>query len=127
MSEFQYENDIHTMSVTRSLAMSAASEGALICIRGDNIGTMVTLPSDKDIYVGRDATRCQYILTNSKISRIHCCFTYVGTINQYRVIDQSTNGTFLENGERLISGREYYLLPSTKLYIGNENNLFQLR
>lgn len=127
MSNFAYENDVHTMSVTRSLAMSSASEGGLICIRGAQIGTMIVLPSDKIIRVGRDATKCQHVINDTKVSRIHCSFTYVGAINQYRVVDQSRNGTFLENGERLTAGQEYYLKPMTKLYIANENNAYQLR
>lgn len=127
MSDFAYENDIHTMSVTRSLAMSSIPAGGLVCIRGQQIGTMVTLPTDKTIYLGRDAAKCQHVVNDTKVSRIHCSFTYVGTINQYRVVDQSRNGTFLENGERLTAGQEYYLKPATKLYIANENNVYQLR
>lgn len=127
MSEFTYENDVNTMSVTRSLALSAAPSGGLVCIGGAQIGTMVTLLSDKTVYVGRDAAKCQHVITDAKVSRVHISITYVGTINQYRVVDQSKNGTFLENGERLIKGQEYYLKPMTKLYIANENNVYQLR
>lgn len=127
MSDFTYENDVSTMSVTRSLAMSSAPAGGLVCIGGAQIGTMITLLSDKAVYVGRDATRCQHVITDAKVSRVHCSFTYVGTINQYRVVDQSKNGTFLESGERLVTGQEYYLKPMTKLYIANENNVYQLR
>ena len=58
MSDFTYENDVSTMSVTRSLAMSSAPAGGLVCIGGAQIGTMITLLSDKTVYVGRDATRC---------------------------------------------------------------------
>ena len=32
MSDFTYENDVSTMSVTRSLAMSSAPAGGLVCI-----------------------------------------------------------------------------------------------
>lgn len=34
MSDFTYENDVSTMSVTRSLAMSSAPAGGLVCIGG---------------------------------------------------------------------------------------------
>ena len=84
MSDFTYENDVSTMSVTRSLAMSSAPAGGLVCIGGAQIGTMITLLSDKTVYIGRDATRCQHVITDAKVSRVHCSFTYVGTINQCR-------------------------------------------
>ena len=36
MSDFTYENDVSTMSVTRSLAMSSAPAGGLVCIADRN-------------------------------------------------------------------------------------------
>lgn len=63
MSDFTYENDVSTMSVTRSLAMSSAPAGGLVCIGGAQIGTMITLLSDKTVYVGRDSDKmpaCHY-------------------------------------------------------------------
>lgn len=120
-------NDDMTMTVTRSIALSGAEEGGLICIKGDHIGQMISLPGDKPVMFGRDASLCTYVLSDAQVSRKHCEITYVGSTNQYRVIDYSKNGTFIGTTEKMTPEKEYYLEPGTELYIGNKRNLYKLR
>lgn len=120
-------NDIKTMQVTRSLAMSSEVSGGLICIRGSHLGQMIPLPGDKIFIFGRDATVCAYVLNDIQVSRQHCEITYIPALNQYRVRDLSTNGTFLGDGTRLKYKKEYYLPPATELYMGNGDNLYKFR
>ena len=62
-------NDVSTMKVTRSLAMSAkASQGAMICVKGDGIGSMAVLQDDRKVIVGRDPSLCSVVLANPKVS-----------------------------------------------------------
>ncbi len=123
-----YVNNIHTMEVTRSLAMSAEPvQGAMICVRGDTIGKMITLQNDRRIVVGRDPVVCNLVLSDLKVSRKHLEITYLGTINKYRVVDYSSNGTFLRNGCRLKKNQEYYLEPMTELRLGSEKVVYKLR
>ena len=121
------ENDIRTMSVTKSLALSQDKNGGLICIRGTHIGKFIPLPNDEIITLGRDATQCNYAIVDSQVSRKHCEITYVGALNKYRVVDYSKNGTFLGDGRRLEKGKEYYLTSTEELYLGNEDNLYKFR
>lgn len=120
-------NDINTMQVTRSIAMSSERTGGMICIRGTYIGKMIVLRSDEAVVLGRDVTQCNCILNDIQVSRKHCMITYLSSLNKYRVIDYSKNGTFIGMGQRLEKGREYYLEPKTEIYLGNEDNLFKLR
>lgn len=119
-------NDMTTMRVTRSLALSETREGGLICIRGEEIGRRIPLPCDENVVLGRDATACTWAVRDAQVSRKHCVIAYVAAMNQYRVVDFSKNGTFLGNGDRLEKGREYYLSSGEELYLGNKNHLFKL-
>lgn len=123
----EIENSMSTMQVTKSLALSEDKVGGLICIRGSHIGQLIPLPSDEKIILGRDATQCQYVVTDAQVSRKHCEIVFVGTLGKYRVIDLSKNGTFLGDGTRLEQGKEYYLSATEELYLGNEDNLYKLR
>lgn len=119
-------NNVTTMRVTRSLALSEEKEGGLICMRGEQMGRRISLPCDENVVLGRDATACACAIRDAQVSRKHCVIAYIPAMNQYRVTDNSKNGTFLGNGERLENGREYYLSSGEELYLGNKNNLFKL-
>lgn len=121
------KNDLETMQVTKSLALSQDKMGGMICIRGNHIGQMISLPADKKIVLGRDVTQCQCVITDNQVSRKHCEIVYVANLDKYRIIDYSKNGTFLGDGSRLEYGKEYYLDSATELYLGNEDNLYKLR
>lgn len=116
-----------TMQVTRSLALSSEPEGGLICIRGKHLGHLIPLPGDRALTVGRDPSVCQIVLDDGQVSRKHCQITYIASLNKYRVVDVSKNGTFLGNGRRLERGKEYYVDPAEELYMGNQNNLYKFR
>lgn len=120
-------NNVATMQVTKSLALSEQKQGGLICIRGTYIGQLIPLPNDEKVLLGRDDAVCTYVISDSHVSRKHCEITYVATLNKYRVIDYSKNGTFLGDGKRLEKEREYYLSSREELYLGNEDNLYKLR
>lgn len=123
----KYMNDTTTMQVTRSLAMSTELTGAMICVKGSNIGSMITLQSDKKVIVGRDSEISNYVIHDPKVSRKHLEITYIASINKYLVEDYSTNGVFLKNGSRLEKNKEYYLPPMTELRLGNGDNIYKLR
>lgn len=123
----QMVNDLSSMHVTSSLALSEEKMGGLICIRGTHIGQCIPLKSDELVILGRDATQCTYVITDIQISRRHCEIVYVAALNKYRITDRSKNGTFLGNGSRLQKDKEYYLSPQEELYLGNKDNLYKLR
>lgn len=123
----QNVNDLLTMQVTQSIALSEEKAGGLICIRGSHIGQLIPLPSDKVVVLGRDATQCTCVITDAQVSRKHCEIVYIAALEKYRVMDFSKNGTFQGDGTRLIKGKEYYFSSAEELYLGNEDNLYKLR
>lgn len=120
-------NTRETMQVTRSLALSSEPSGGLICIRGNHLGHMISLPGDKGMIFGRDPSKCNIVLDDGQVSRKHCQITYIASLMQYRIVDFSKNGTFLGDGTRLKSGKEYYVKPATEIYMGNKDNLYKFR
>ena len=120
-------NNKNTMQVTRSLAMSSMVIGEMICIAGDDIGKDIVLDSDRMVSVGRDAAVCDYVLTSPVISRKHLDVKYVGSLGRYLLIDQSSNGTFQANGERMQKGKEYYLSSGDMVMLGDKNQVYRFR
>lgn len=120
-------NNINTMRVTHSLAMSQELTGAMICIQGAALGSMLSLRSDVKVLIGRDASVCDYVVADPRVSRKHMEITYVGALNQYCVVDCSSNGTFVQDGKRLSRQKEYYLMPGTELCFGQGNNRYKLK
>ena len=89
-------------------------------IIGGSLHQKMTI-SDK-IKIGRSRLTCQFAIENdSNISREHCYVKYDG--RQLYLADTSSNGTFFENGTRLIKGREYPINPGTKFYIATRNHM----
>ncbi len=116
-----------TLPVTEAGGPPAAVTRGLICIRGSHIGQFIPLSDQQTIILGRDAARCTHLIKDNQVSRIHCKITYLASQEKYCVIDLSRNGTYLGNGMRLEQNKEYYLSHAEELYLGNEDNLYQLR
>ena len=79
------------------------------------------------IALGRDASICNLVFPeNAKgISRKHCTITYDGS--RITVRDEgSTYGTFLGNGQKLHAGTAVTLTPGQRLYLANEDNMFEV-
>ncbi len=119
-------NNTRTMQVTSSLAMSADESGAMICINGQEIGSMLPLKSDRRVVAGRDPSVSNYVIPDPRVSGKHFEITYIGALKKYRVVDYSHNGTFLKDGSRLQMNQEYYLPPKTELWVGS-GNIYKLR
>ncbi|MFI3212872.1 MAG: FHA domain-containing serine/threonine-protein kinase [Eubacteriales bacterium] len=85
-------------------------------IRTDRQGDRWILPKNLPMIIGRSAEKCNIILENQNISRVHCELRYYEKESKFYIKDLSTNGTFIEEG-RLPQGREYPLEPGKKFYI----------
>ncbi len=79
------------------------------------------------LVIGRDSAEAQlvYPQSNQQISRKHCVIKYNRAEKNYTIIDTSTNGTFLSNGERLTAGKPYILKPGERFYVGDPKELFE--
>lgn len=79
--------------------------------------------SGKDVFkIGRSVQSCQFVFSDDKnVSRIHCYVRCDG--KNYFLCDASSNGTFFENGVRLVKNKEYVIAPGTKFYLATKNNM----
>lgn len=77
-----------------------------------------------DITLGRDASRCDIVIPDQIVSKVHGTFSMEGGQIRYRDLD-SRNGTFLGigSGRRLLSGEDGFVEVYDKsiLCIGNLN------
>lgn len=82
------------------------------------------------LILGTDPTICQVVLPagRSGVSRNHCKVTFDMGSQMFIVHDLgSTNGTFLENGQRVPQGVPFAVHPGTKIFLANQGTLFELR
>ena len=89
-----------------------------------------TFPISCGLMLGTDPTVCQVVLPagGSGVSRNHCKITFDSSSHMFIIHDLgSTNGTFLENGQRVPQGVPYAIHPGTKIFLANPSILFELR
>lgn len=106
----------------------AGAKTGVMCTAGEYLGVTIPLEKSTDVVIiGRDASCCNLVLSGAKISRKHCEISYSTITNRYRVVDYSSNGTYIRGGSRLEKDRATDLLPGTVIYLGNEMNSFCLK
>lgn len=89
-----------------------------------------TFPVGGGLILGTDPTVCQIVLPagGSGVSRNHCKITFDSGSRMFIIHDLgSTNGTFLENGQRVPQGMPYAVHPGTKFFLANASIRFELR
>jgi len=80
------------------------------------------------IRLGRNPSSSQLIFSVSDVSGTHCQVGFDQPNQQFYVIDlQSTNGTFLGNGQRMIPNSKYPLQSGASFYLANPGNGFTVR
>lgn len=94
-------------------------------LNGASAGKEMSINPDTDIYIGRDATVCQFVLSSAdkSVGRNHCLVRYDSNDNSFYVKDFSKNGTRYENNQRF---SEYKFTPDSKIFIASSNNTMLL-
>lgn len=112
---------------TSYLAEPPHTGGCLKCVKGSLAGYDFKLESGEEIVIGKDAKVAQVVIDPSfkEISRKHVSIRYDARLDQYRVVDYSSNGTWA-NGSRLTLGQETFLPHKSELKLANEKNRFIL-
>lgn len=100
--------------------------GYLKGIKGVFAGRNISIKAGSYIRIGRSKTNNEIVLNSPKVSRTHCVVEYDAHRRKYRVIDYSSNGTWLLDGRRLVKNQENWLDEGTVLVIGNDENIFEL-
>ncbi|MFZ4625323.1 MAG: trypsin-like peptidase domain-containing protein [Rhodoferax sp.] len=106
----------------------ASQDPVLRGITGTYAHTTVPLDAGQ-IAIGRDASLCQLVLpaAATDIGRRHCTLRWDPAIAAFWLDDcWTSNGTFLDNGERIDSGKPRRLKPGERFYLANRHCEFEV-
>lgn len=114
----------------KSSGKGKASVGAkafIKCIKGDIAGASITLDATNDtIIIGRDPSMSNIVSSDKKISKQHCIIEFKANEQAFYVTDcNSTNGTKLSNGAKLIGGVQTKVSGNEQIIL-SENTVFVL-
>lgn len=101
-------------------------KGQILSLSGQDRGYAYPICEGEVITIGKDAKMCSIVVPVrfQKISRKHCAVRYF--MGNYEVIDFSTNGTFLNNTQKLEKGVYVSVPKGTTINLGKENVSFKL-
>ncbi len=102
--------------------------GAIEGISGDYAGAVIQLKPGEKLIIGRDAASCNLVLSSLKkdISRKHLTVEYDSYTDSFKVVDTSSNGTFV-NGQQLVKDQQMQFPAGTVLSLGSGENQFRLK
>lgn len=124
--EIQNEKQNRNCYLTSSLSSNSAETGAIVCIQGDYVGAIIRIKPEQTILVGRDGETVDMVVNLPMVSRKHCEIIYHADSKEYEVIDYSTNGTFINDEQRLAKNTKYMLKPETQIYFGDCDTIYKL-
>lgn len=87
--------------------------GILKCIMGDLKGAEILLYDRESVIIGRDPANANILLSDPRVSRIHCKVTYYEGSERFSIINYSSNGIII-GGKRLREFGEEYIFERNK-------------
>lgn len=98
--------------------------GAIIFEAGVYEGSSLAIT--EPVIIGRDAQVSQIVVEKPEISRKHCVVEFNRGAQNYIVTDSSSNGTFVEDGERLKKNIPTIVESGTRIRLGDGEEVFRL-
>lgn len=103
------------------------TSGKIEVLSGMYKGAVIDIQTGDKILVGRDESICSLVISEKAISRKHCEITYDTYKKCFYITDYSTNGIFLDNGQKIQTEISVILKPGTTIQLGSTDNIFLLR
>lgn len=129
-NNFDYEKKgkVGSASGSKKPAGSASKAGAIEGLSGMYAGQQIPLAAGDELLIGRDNAMCNLIIDQhaEKLSRKHCGITYDAARGVYIVTDYSSNGTYIDGGNKLAANVPTRMQRGTVLALGNRENRFRL-
>jgi hypothetical protein len=102
--------------------------GTVTGVTGMYQGVSFPVARGEELLIGRDSATAHVIIDQGadKISRKHCGIVYDDANRTYRVTDYSMNGTFKEDGVRLIANVPAILPIGSVIILANRQVSFRL-
>ncbi|MCA1030222.1 trypsin-like peptidase domain-containing protein [Bacillus timonensis] len=98
----------------------------LVALNGRHQGQKFRV--NQPITIGRSPSNSQLIIDSPLVSGSHCTVSFDSSQNVFHIMDlQSTNGTFLTNGQKILPHLRISLKNGDQFYICNKENMFEVR
>lgn len=111
---------------TDGYGQNSYKRGKITGLSGVYFGSNIQIVNNETIMVGKDPANANIIIDDPYVSSLHCSIRYDAINDCYIVTDLSTNGTYTDNGRRLVKHQPTKLACSSVLYIANKQNAFKL-
>lgn len=118
------DDDALTVDIHGAGGVQAYGRPVLVGVQGEYAGTSIPIEPGQKLIVGRDAARCNLILSSPQISRLHMTVEYIG--DKFIVVDYSTNGIYDLDRGQLPKEKSVSVPTGTTLCLGNGNEVFRL-
>lgn len=101
--------------------------GVLVGLSGSYQGAEIPVAAGETLKLGRDNSNDLVFKDSTRVSRFHCTITWIAEEGRYQIVDQSSNGSFIDGREDCIPQNiAIFLEPGTILAIGSQENRFRL-
>lgn len=107
-----------------TLSAQSKASAMLQCLAGTHKGKI--FPLQGEIIIGSLRGQAHIVLQDAYVSRQHLSIRFNDASNCFEVKDQSTNGTFLENGTRLQKNIYTSCPRGTIIHLGSSSQQFKL-
>lgn len=96
------------------------------CLQGDYAGAEFILSPGEKLTMGTDPSQANLIFQAPEISRLHLTIQNSGKPNYACFIDNSRNGTYLFNGNRLPAKTTVHFSLPCKIFFGSDPQVFEI-
>lgn len=94
---------------------------------GDSAGAAKEIPAGRELVIGRNGDECQLVIgRDANVSRVHCKVRFDEKGQTFYVTDVSSNGTYFEDGKRMIKNKSYSLRAGARFYLSSTNNMLKV-
>jgi len=100
-----------------------ALKGGILVLSGAESNKQIDIIDGKNYILGKDSKLANIVFDSSysMVSRVHCSVTFDSKSNRYYVVDNSSNGMFFENGQRLAKGTRTAVNKGTVMKLADDN------
>ncbi len=109
-----------------SLYKEQRNSGALVCIKGPYLGSIIRIRPEQQILIGRDGNMVDMVINLPFVSRIHCSVIYHPNTMTYELVDYSNNGIYVDQNKRLLKEETYLLKSGTEICFGDTDTIYKL-
>lgn len=114
------------LKITNTPVESNTKKPMLVCVEGEYKGSSIELENGP-IVIGRNPIKSNLVFSSMDISNQHCAVDFDADSETFTLEDiGSSNGTYLESGERIASGQPAKLEPDDGFYISTSSIFFKV-